>query len=177
MDFYLGQILLLPYNFVPRGFALCNGATLQIRQLPALFALLGTRYGGDGRTTFGLPNLQGIVSYGASLSGSPPLGSATGSSTVTLDQTGTPSHTHGLGATTTTGTLATANNTVFAQTAVVSKGGTATGTRRYSTNAPNTAFAQQTVGAAGGGQPHNNMQPYIAINYYICTSGIYPSRP
>lgn len=173
---FIGQIQVFPYNFVPRGWALCNGSLLQIGQNTALFAIIGTYYGGDGRTTFAIPNLLGRASYGAG-SGGPPLAAATGTMTVTLDNTHLPSHTHSLNGTTQPGTLQPAANNAFATTATVTKSGGGTGFNRYSTSAANTAMASGSIALAGAGSPHNNMQPYLGMNYYICLSGIFPPRP
>ena len=177
MDAYLSQIQIFPFNFAPRNWALCNGGLLLVSQFSALFALIGSRYGGDGVRNFALPSLQGFVSYGANLNGNPSIGTVTGASTVALDQTTLPDHAHGVTATTIQGTVATSAGTIFAATAVVSKSGAGTGTRRYSTNAAMTPLSPQTVGQTGESKAHNNLQPYLAMGYYMCVLGNYPPRP
>ena len=170
-DQFLAEIRIFPFNFAPTGWALCNGQVLPIRQNTALFSLLGTTYGGDGKTTFGLPNMQGNAPVqqgqgpGLSLYD---LGQSGGTPLVTLVQNEMPSHTHGLRADAID--LADTNevsvNASFAQ----SNGGTL-----YQTT-NNATLGQQALMAAGGSMAHNNMQPFLAVNYCIALQGIFPAR-
>ena len=177
---FIGQIIIFAGNFAPRGWALCDGQLLPISQNTALFSLLGTTYGGDGRTTFALPDLRGRVPLHAG--GGPGLtnyrqGQKGGVEQVTLNTSNLPAHTHA--ATTTTraqsdyGDSASPNNTVWAQDG-------AAGAQPYSTRAPNSNMHSDAVEVSvqntGGGQAHENRQPYLAINYIIALTGIYPSR-
>lgn len=176
-DAFIGQIQVFPYSFAPINWVICDGRTLPINQNAALYSLLGNFYGGDGRTTFGIPNLLGRASYGAG-GGGPTIGASTGASTVTLDTTQLAAHTHNLAGATPPGTVQSAANDAFATTAVGSKGmPPTTGFNRYSTSTANTAMASGSLSSTGNGLPHNNMQPYLGMNYYICLLGNYPSRP
>ena len=165
MDPFLGQILLFAGNFAPRGWALCEGQLLAINQYQALYSILGTTYGGDGRTSFGLPDLRGRspVSQGdgPGLSNYT-LGQKGGSETNTIRIQEMPSHNHVVGVPTSTGAggesegfLAAAN--IYAE----------------DTNA---TYAGVTVTPNGGGQSVNNVQPFLAINYIVCLQGTFPSR-
>lgn len=162
---FLGSIVLFAGNFAPRGWALCNGQILSIAQNTALFSLLGTTYGGNGQTTFALPDLRGRAALhagqGPGLS-SYALGQNGGQETVTLNQAEMPQHTH----------LQPASNgqqtTNRPHNAVPAKGGPYASTGDGSTLDP--------VSNAGGSQPHNNLSPYLALNYIISLNGIYPSR-
>jgi microcystin-dependent protein len=172
-DPYLGQIMPTAFNFAPRGWALCNGALLPIAQNQALYALLRTTYGGDGRTTFALPNLCGRAVLGSDFNGSYRLGQAAGAETVTLQVAQLPSHVHGIEATTTQG-----------GTRVVNPGNRLFGANTFpamsifAAQSANVPLALGTnIALEGGSQPHNNMQPYLVINYVIAVSGVYPMRP
>jgi len=175
---FLGQISMFGGNFAPRGWALCDGQLLAIAQNQALFSLLGTTYGGDGRTTFALPDLRGRVPMHA---GSGPgltprsLGQKSGSETVTLTVNEMPAHNH-----TATGTIKAKNG----QPDESNPGGQvpatlSNGTEGYA-DASNTNMQEGgvavTVNNNGGGQSHNNMQPYQCINFIIALVGIFPSR-
>jgi microcystin-dependent protein len=179
---YLGEIRAVGFTFAPVGWATCNGQLLAISEYDALYALLGTTYGGDGQNTFGVPNLQSRVSPGAQGGQAGPglsqypLGATGGVENVTLLTTQMPQHTHNystpIGAT----TAGTATNTPAANlpgpssTALYSD--TATAGRNLATNA-----VTGQVQVAGGSQPHSNVQPVLALNYIICTQGIFPSQP
>lgn len=164
---FLGQISLFGFNFAPRGWAFCQGQLLSIAQNSALFALLGTMYGGNGQTTFGLPDLRGRVPVGQGQGPGLPsvsIGEMAGETTHTLISTEMPAHGHALNAFSTTGTETVPGNGVPANT-------------QGSVNAAaDTAFAPAAVGTAGGSQPHNNMQPYLGLNFSIAIEGIFPSR-
>ena len=170
-DPFIGQLMVFGGNFAPRGWALCNGQLLQIAQNTALFSLLSTTYGGDGRTTFAIPNLQGIAPMhpgrGPGLT-SRRLGERGGQERVTLTEQQLRSHSHGMGAaagraedTDPGGKVpaAMANDASFA-----------------SAGAGLVDMASQSLTNTGGGQSHNNMQPYLALYYVIALVGIYPSR-
>jgi microcystin-dependent protein len=173
-DPFVAEIRIFPFNFSPKGWAFCNGQLLPISQNTALFSLLGTTYGGDGKSTFALPNLQGSVPLhpgqgpGLSLYD---LGEQGGSDTVTLLQTEMPVHTHA--------TSAHAQDTglVFAPGPAVvpasADGGFAYNTQ---TNANTTQFAFQALSIAGGSLPHDNLMPYLTLNFCIALQGIFPPR-
>jgi microcystin-dependent protein len=171
MDPYLGEIRMFGGNFAPLGWAFCNGQLLPIAQYDALFSLLGTTYGGDGQTTFGLPDLRGRApmhaGQGPGLTNHP-LGEASGSETVTLTATTMAAHTHVPVASSSPGTSSHPTNSVWAASS--------TGDKQYSTGTANTTMNPATVGAAGGSQPHENRQPLLAINFIIALEGIYPPR-
>jgi len=162
---FLGEVRIFTYSFSPRGWAFCNGQILPIAQNTALFSLLGTTYGGNGQTTFALPNLQGRTPIG---SGQGPglsaydLGELGGVENVTLTPQELPPHTHTLMASGATATTGVPGTSVLATTAV-----------------PIYAPAQNLVQMASlgaAGQPHPNRQPYLVLNYCIAIQGIYPSR-
>ncbi len=158
---FIGEVRATSWNLAPKGWAFCDGQLLSIAQNQALFSILGTTYGGDGRTTFALPNLKGRVPIGEGNGTS--LGEAAGSTSVTLTTGEIPSHTHGWLASSTAGTE--------------DPGGKGTGVAKVygpSTSAVN--MATSTLAATGGSQPHDNMQPYLSINYIIALQGIFPSR-
>jgi microcystin-dependent protein len=171
---YIGQIQPFGFNFAPRGWALCEGQLLPIAQNTALFSLLGTTYGGDGRTTFGLPDLRGRVPihYGQG-----PglhefrLGQKGGETQVTLTLQQLASHGH----------PAVLNGTTTGADATNPTGAALAGAREDTYKggaAPNAALAAESVAVqnTGGGQPHENMQPYLVLNWCISLTGVYPSR-
>jgi microcystin-dependent protein len=162
---YLSEIRIVSFNFAPRGWALCNGQTLSINQNQALFSLLGTTYGGDGITNFKLPNLQASMPLHQGNGFN--LGNAGGEAAHTLTVPEMPSHTHTAQGVSTTATSPTAtNNTWAASTA-----------NPYNTQPPpNTTLNPATVAMSGGGQPHDNMPPYLVLNFVIALQGIFPSR-
>jgi microcystin-dependent protein len=174
MESFIGDIRLFAGTFAPRGWMLCNGAVLNISQYVALFSLIGTTYGGDGQTTFALPDLRGRVPVGQ---GQGPaltnrvLGEAYGVESVTLVPNQMPQHTHTLNASTASATNAQPADRIFAQTGV---------DKFYGPSPANDpqpqSMAANTVTLAGGNQPHTNIMPSMAINYIIAVEGIYPSR-
>jgi microcystin-dependent protein len=172
MDPFIGEIMLFAGNFAPRGYMLCQGQILSIAQNSALFAVLGTTYGGDGQTTFALPNLQGRFpmqqGQGPGLSYRN-LGEIAGTETVTLNSTQMPAHTHQLTASTTAGNSDSPSGNLLANNG---RGGP----QFTSAGSVNTTMHPQSVGIAGGNQPHENMPPYLALNFCIAVSGIFPSR-
>ena len=172
-DPFVAEIRVFGFNFAPTGWAQCNGQLLPISQNTALFSLLGTFYGGDGKSTFALPNLQGSA---ALHQGQGPglseyfLGEQTGAQTVTLLQSEMPVHTHTMQARDNAGDLqAPSPNRALAQ----SSGGTI---YQSTTNANLTNMAFQATSISGGGLPHNNWQPVLVLNYCIAMQGIFPPR-
>jgi microcystin-dependent protein len=175
---FLAEIRIWALNFAPRGWAMCNGQLLPISQNTALFSLIGTFYGGDGKSTFGLPNLEGTVptcqGQGAGLQDWF-VGQQQGEQFVTLLQSEMPLHTHNLMA------LNDDANNANPTGAVLAKGGYDTGTQAgavafYQTAAPNTNMNVQSISIAGGSLPHNNMMPYLTVEYCIALQGVFPPR-
>lgn len=172
---YLGQISAFGFNFAPIGWAMCNGQKLSIAQNQALFTLLGTYYGGDGIQTFGLPDLRGRTplhqGQGPGLSNYA-IGQMGGSEAVTLMSTQMPSHMHLVTVSSSAGSKDTPGSSYLAAAGLSTDG---TPVTMYGTS-PNTTMAQMGLTVTGGSQPHNNMQPYLAINWCIATQGIYPTQ-
>ena len=164
---YLAEIRLTSFAFAPRGWAMCNGQLLAINQNQALFALLGTQYGGDGRTNFALPNLQGRAPM--HFSGAHPIGQAAGEESHTLTAAEMPAHVHALRA---SGKVAASSSPAGGVLAAPARGGTPA----YATAANLVALNPAAVAATGGGQPHENRPPFLAVNYIIALQGIFPSR-
>jgi len=161
---FLSEIKLVSFNFPPKGWALCNGQLLPINQNQALFALLGTTYGGNGQTNFALPNLRGRVPI--HMGNGHTLGEAAGSTSVTVNIQQLPTHLHGLQASgNSTGTAADATNSFLAP---INAG--------YNQPVNLVTLSPQTVTSVGGSQPHNNMMPYLTLNFIIALQGIFPSR-
>jgi microcystin-dependent protein len=176
---FLAQIALFPYNFAPRGWALCQGQLMSISQNTALFSLLGTYYGGDGKTTFALPDLRSRVpvgvGQGAGLSNYT-LGEAAGVPTVSLLGSENGSHNHTLFATTNVGTTVAASSNQLGTAQVGSPHTGFTSGNMYSSTAPNTSLFPTAISQAGNSAPHNNIQPYQCLSYCIALQGIYPAR-
>jgi len=169
---FIGEIRMVGFNFAPRGWALCNGQLLSIASNNALFSLLGTIYGGDGRTTFALPNLQGRVPmhYGSGAGLSPRLiGEAAGQESVSLTEAQLPAHTHKARASSLKGNTNSPVGRVWSKDAGVQSA-------TYTSNAADADMAAGAIAPAGGGQPHNNMPPYLAVNFVIALQGIFPAR-
>jgi len=169
---FIGEIRMVGFNFAPRGWALCNGQLLSIASNNALFSLLGTIYGGDGRTTFALPNLQGRVPmhYGSGAGLSPRLiGEAAGQESVSLTEAQLPAHTHKARASSLKGNTNSPVGRVWSKDAGVQSA-------TYTSNAADADMAAGAIAPAGGGQPHSNMPPYLAVNFIIALQGIYPAR-
>lgn len=167
---FLSEIRIMSFNFPPRGWAQCNGQLLPINQNQALFSLLGTTYGGDGRVNFALPDLRGRVPF--HMGGGYSLGQRGGEETHTLSTAEMPTHTHTL----------TGNNAVVgagATATVVSPLGSYwanTGKSIFSSSPPNSQMSPQTVSTVGGGQGHENREPYLTLNFCIALQGIFPSQ-
>ena len=175
---YLGEIRSIAFGYAPKGWALCNGQLLPVNQNQALFSLLGTTYGGNGTTTFALPNLQGRVpvgtGQGTNLSNYP-LGAALGNESVTLLQTQIPQHTHPV-----VGTLTPGNSPQ--DTTPAGNYPASGGLNAFNPGPKNVAMLPANsisgmTGMTGGNQTHENRQPYLATNFVIALQGIYPSRP
>jgi len=168
---FVAEIRILPYNFAPTGWASCDGQLLPISQNTALFSLLGTYYGGDGKSTFALPDLQGSApmhqGQGPGLS-ERFLGEQAGEQFVTLITSEMPVHTHTLGDSTKPATEASPDGQYVARGA---------GVGMYDTNVqPTTNLDLQALALTGGSLPHNNMQPYLTVQYCIALQGIFPPR-
>lgn len=164
---FLGQIQCFGFNFAPRGWATCDGQILSIAQNTALFSLLGTMYGGNGQTTFALPDLRGRVSmhFGTGPGLSPyTQGEVSGSEAVTLLQTQIPSHNHLVNASTAEPTDSVPNGLLLGSSAI------------YTGGNPTSVMNPQSIGFTGGSQPHSNLQPFLVLNWCIALEGIFPSR-
>ncbi|HLN97449.1 MAG TPA: tail fiber protein [Pyrinomonadaceae bacterium] len=174
-DPFVAEIRIFPFNFAPKGWAFCDGQLMPISQNTALFSLLGTTYGGDGKSTFALPNLQGSAPMhpgqgpGLSLHD---LGETGGTETVTLLSSEMPAHAHLVGrSTATAGDSLTPVNNIWAQV----PSGRAT-LAIYHEAPPTGAMNATAISVAGGDQPHNNMQPYLTLNFCIALQGVFPPR-
>ena len=172
MDPYVGEIRAVGFNFAPYGWALCNGQLIAISQNVALFSLLGTYYGGDGKSTFGLPNLQGCAPMhqgsGPGLS-SRVIGETGGETAVTLLTTQMPSHTH-------VAQNAAASTAGTPGPTVIFGGGGRGKEPAYAPAAAPITMNAVAIGTTGGNAPHNNMPPYLAVNFIIALQGVYPPR-
>ena len=160
---FLSEIRIMSFNFAPKGWALCNGQLLPINQNQALFSLLGTTYGGNGQTNFALPNLQGCVPIHQGQGFTE--GEKAGTTAVTINKQTMPQHIHFLQASSTSGDSAFANNTVLAGALNL-----------YGPAANLTNLDPNSVSNVGGNQPHNNMMPYLVLNFCIALQGIFPSQ-
>ncbi len=172
MDPFVAEIRIFPFNFAPKGWAFCDGQILPLSQNTALFSLLGTTYGGDGKSNFALPDMQGNAPMhpgqgpGLSLHD---LGETGGSETVSLLKSEIPSHSHSLMGNPTTATKSLATGNSFARGASMTPYLAPAG-------APLVNMSDSTIAPAGGDQPHNNMQPYLTLNFCIALQGVYPPR-
>lgn len=160
---FLSEIKIISWNFAPKGWAFCNGQLMPINQNQALFSLLGTTYGGNGQTNFALPNLQGKVPI--HFGNGHTLGETAGEVNHTLTISETPTHTH----------------PVSASSAVPNQGPPtgnmwANGSGAYSNAAPDSSMNPASISNTGGSQPHNNLQPYLVLNFIIALQGIFPSQ-
>jgi microcystin-dependent protein len=171
-DPFVAEIRIFPFNFAPKGWAFCNGQILPLSQNTALFSLLGTTYGGDGKSTFALPDLQGAAPL--HVGGNQPgpglsvydLGQSGGTDSVTLLTTETPVHTHSVAAQ----TIDQGDNRIPGPTLNLGN------TQMYSTAAPNATLDPSAVSIVGSGQPHNNLMPYLTLNFCIALQGVFPPR-
>lgn len=168
---FLAEIFMGGMNFAPRGYSTCAGQVISIAQNTALFSLLGTTFGGNGQTTFALPDLRGRVPMGQ---GTGPgltdrvLGELSGQETVTLINNEIPAHNHTLNAVSEAGDVSAPADAYLANTGALDK--------EYKTSGTVVAMNASAVGASGGSQPHNNLPPYIVLTFYIAMEGIFPSR-
>ena len=163
---FIGEIKLMSFAFPPKGWALCNGQLLAINQNQALFSLLGTTYGGNGQTTFALPNLQGRVPIG--FSNSYPLGVQAGEAAHTVNSSELPLHVHQLVASTSAATTDGPNPNVVLSTSV--------GAPAYGAAQSLVPMDPGSLANTGGSQPHENLQPYLTLTFCIALVGIFPSR-
>lgn len=161
---FLGEIKIISWNFPPKGWTFCNGQLLPINQNQALFSILGTTYGGDGRQTFGLPNLQGRspVHVGNGIA----LGERGGETSHTLNISELPAHNHAPEGSSNNATTSSATGNLWAKVI--------TGPQPYSST-PNVAMNPACILPTGGNQPHENMSPYLVLNFVIALQGIFPS--
>jgi microcystin-dependent protein len=172
MDPFVAEIRIVPFNFPPRGWALCNGQLMPISQNTALFSLLGTNYGGDGKSNFALPNMQGNApmhwGQGPGLTNHD-LGEMSGTESVTLLESESPAHAHALRASTRPG-----DNSIPTPTMSLA---VSAGAFAYVGGNPALAGMSPTALApVGGNQPHNNLQPYLTLNFCIALQGVFPPR-
>jgi microcystin-dependent protein len=175
---YLGEIKIISWNFAPKGWTFCNGQTLPINQNQALFSLFGTMYGGNGQTTFGLPNLQGRVPLhmGAGFT----IAQAGGEVNHTLSLGEMPAHNHFVQSD--TKTAATSNNSapaaneVFGLALGVPSSGSNFAVSPYGAGNPAAALTPASVSNYGNSQPHSNQQPYLVLNFIVALQGVFPSR-
>ncbi|PWK85927.1 phage tail protein [Fulvimonas soli] len=175
-DPFIGEIQIYGFNFAPYNWAMCQGQIMPIQQNTALFSLLGVQFGGNGQTTYALPNFAGNAASGQGQGpGLSPrtVGETFGSASVTLQSDEMPMHTHG---------ARIYNQPVAANRAGIPAAGDAIITPESaamltSNNAVNTTLPSQTIGMTGGNQPHENRQPYLALNFCISLAGVFPQRP
>lgn len=169
---FIGAICMFGFNFAPKGWATCDGQIMQISQNTALFSLLGTTFGGNGMQTFGLPDLRGRVpihqGQGPGLSAYT-MGQAAGTETVTLTVNQMPMHNHLVNANSAAGDTGAPAGAIFANSGVTDKEYLASGL-------PNESMSPNIVAQNGGSQSHNNMQPFLTVNFCIALVGIFPSR-
>jgi microcystin-dependent protein len=164
---YVGQVLLVGFNFAPVDWATCNGALLSISENSTLFNLIGTTYGGDGQTTFGLPDLRGRIPIHQGSNGVSTyvMGATGGVENVTISINQFPTHTHSLLGSAAAGSSGTPTNNVLG------------GVSAYTTMAPSIAMNNSMIGSSGGGNlPHSNLQPFLVLNWVIALYGVYPSQ-
>jgi len=162
---YVGEIRMFAGNFAPAGWMFCEGQLLPISDYETLFNLIGTTYGGDGQSTFALPDLRGRVPI--HFGGGFTLAETGGVETVTLTVSQIPTHSHPLLGTTSTANQTNPLNNVYAQSLTVSF---------YNSAAPNAQMAPNALSSTGGSQPHNNFQPYLCVDFIISLFGIFPSQ-
>lgn len=179
MDPFLAQITIFGCNFAPQGWALCQGQLLAISQNTAVFSLIGTYYGGNGTTTFALPDLRSRAPIGF---GQGPglsnyaIGETGGQETVPINNSSYPTHTHGLFAGASPATANTPGGSIEAEGQTGGRGGTINLALYGASGTPTTLAPAALTAAAGGGQPHNNLQPYLTLNFCIALTGIFPAR-
>jgi microcystin-dependent protein len=166
---FLGEIRMFGFNFAPRGWLLCNGQVLSISQYTALFSLLGTTYGGNGTSTFALPNLESRVAiHQGQGSGLSPyvIGQEGGTESVTLLSTQMPQHNHTVATNNGAGTTSRPSGEFLARST----------DNAYAAATDATTLSAAAIGQTGGSQPHNNIQPFLTVNFCIATTGVFPAR-
>ena len=175
---FLSELRMFSFNFAPKGWALCNGQLLPINQNQALFSLLGTTYGGDGRVNFALPNLQGKtpLHFGNGFT----LGQSAGETAHTVTPNELPTHTHMVRGNNTNGIAGLAGITpdatkAVAQALVSLQGGGTTSAQMYGTGSPSRVMQPATIGNTGGSQAHTNMMPFTTLSFCIALQGIFPT--
>jgi microcystin-dependent protein len=180
MDSYLGQVIMFAGNFAPRGWVFCQGQLMSIAQNTALFSILGTTYGGDGQTTFAMPDLRGRVAVGT---GQGPglsawdLGQLEGNEVISLNISEMPMHNHNVVVSNNAATAATGTNNGYLAAANGTYGGDPVNVNIYNNDtAPADILGVKSIAPAGGSTPHPNIQPSLGLNYIICTEGIFPTR-
>ena len=173
MEPFIGQIQSFAFSYAPQGWAQCNGQQLPISENQALFAVIGTTYGGNGVTTFALPDLRGRVlmhlGTGNGLS-THMIGEFSGYEQVPLTEAQMPSHNHMVNCVDSNGNVSAPSNAFPGAEAAPT-------VDIWSSDAPTAQMAQEMIAASGNGQPHNNMQPYLVVNWCIATDGLFPPRP
>lgn len=175
---FIGEIRMMPYTFAPRNWARCDGQIMSIAENTALFSIIGTIYGGDGRVTMGLPNLQGRVpTHWGSGPGLTPwnIGTAYGFPSVALNSTQIPSHNHGLKAASANGSQTTPGGAYLAAGTKPGRGGTTKPVNSYGAGTP-TTMETGAIGTNGHSYPHENEQPYTVVPFCIALYGLYPAR-
>lgn len=175
MDPYIGEIRLFAGNFAPNGWLFCNGQILPISNYDALFNLIGTTYGGDGQSTFALPDMQGRlpIHQGSNGGNNYVLGTMGGAETVTLSYSQIPSHTHAMVSMAPTGAAPQGNATHQSPLARYPAGGA---TKVFAATQPDVMLNAAAIESVGNGQPHENLMPFCCINFIISTYGIYPTQ-
>jgi microcystin-dependent protein len=175
---FLSEIRIMSFNFAPKGWAMCNGQTLPINQNQALFSLLGTTYGGNGQTTFALPNLRGRVPM--HMGNGHTLGETAGSTAVTINIQTMASHNHPMNARNAAAVQGvpgkTPTNNTLAQGAAAPPPGTAVNIYGTGPIDPAQTFLPTMITNVGGSQPHTNMEPYLVLNFCIALQGAFPSQ-
>jgi microcystin-dependent protein len=168
---YIGEIRMFAGNFVPEGWAFCDGTNLSISSNEALYTLLGTIYGGDGQSTFALPDLRGRIPLHVGTNPSTGmnyfLGQQSGSETVTITTEQLPTHSHGVSANNSVGDSNTPQNNVW---------GLSNEGEQYVVGEPNGTMSTTSITKVGGNQPHDNMMPYLTVSFIIALNGVYPSQ-
>jgi len=165
---FVGEIRMVGFNFAPVGWMFCNGQILPISEYETLYQLIGTTYGGDGQSTFGLPNLQSRIPFhqGSGAGNTLVIGQLSGTETVTLTTNQIPVHTHSLAASSAGGTKPSPAGGVWAASTL----------EQFSTEANAHTMDPSTIAATGGGQPHDNLPPFLVINFIISLFGVFPSQ-
>lgn len=165
---YIGEIRMVAFNPAPTNWAFCNGALLQISQYGDLYTVIGTTYGGDGVNTFALPDLRSRapIHMGTLAGNNYSIGQAAGEENVAVTSDQLPQHTHALSASSNTGTTGSPQGAVWASSSELP----------FSTNSPDAKMSPAAVGNTGSSQPHNNISPFLAVNFIIALNGVYPSR-